>query len=126
MKLRLRGDSLRLRLDRSDVAGLMRTGRLDEAVALGAVPAERLVYSIRLVPGGLQPSTSFADHRIVVELPETSAREWAGGSAVGIYSDTAWGLRIAIEKDFKCLENRTHEDDSDAFEHPGGPVDCLK
>ena len=126
MKLRLRGNSLRLRLNRSEVADLIRTGTLEEAVAFGPHPEQRLVYAVGLVPGGeeMAPTASLEGARVLVQLPLAAAQAWAEGDMVGLYAETDWGLKIAVEKDFKCLEPRTHEDESDAFDHPGGTSHC--
>lgn len=124
MKLRLRGDSLRLRLNRTEVADLIRTGALEDNVSFGPLPGQQLAYAVRLAGSALTPVASFADNRIVVELSPAVARPGAEGEAVGLYSETDWGLKIAVEKDFKCLEPRPHEDETDAFDHPGGPTHC--
>ena len=126
MKLRLRGNSLRLRLNRSEVADLVKTGALEEGVAFGPRAEHRLVYAVGLVPGGAEaaPTASLEGARVLVQLPQAAALIWAEGAGVGLYGETDWGLKIAVEKDFKCLEPRIHEDESDAFDHPGGVSHC--
>lgn len=125
MKLRLRGDFLRLRLSRSEVAELLRLGALEEATAFGPTAAQRLVYAVRVSDDVREPAASFADNRITVTLPGACTRTWAGSATVGLYAEAKHGLRIAVEKDFKCLEPRPLEDDSDAFDHPGGAGHCA-
>ncbi len=63
---------------------------------------------------------------ITVRVPSVMGMRWADSDEVGIYAQTDWGLKLAIEKDFKCLQPRAEEDDSDAFEHPTGAAgaDC--
>ena len=60
-------------------------------------------------------------------LPEAAARVWSAGMEVGLYSEQSWGLTIAVEKDFKCLEPRPGEVDTDAFERPEvfNPKNCA-
>ncbi len=59
-----------------------------------------------------------------VALAGTKA--WAQNQSIGIYAQAEWGLKIAVEKDFKCLDPRRDEDETDAFENPhaGGHPAC--
>lgn len=118
MKLRLRDDSLRLRLNRNEVAGLNETGLAESRTALS--PGSALVYRVRLSPRATQPEVFFEQGVIAIDIPELAGRLWATSEEVGIYATTAWGLRIAIEKDFRCLDaGARDEDESNAYDHPG-------
>ena len=121
MKLRLRGNSLRLRLTRNEVTRLADSGLVEESVTFGTDPDAVLVFRIRSAE--VQDATHAAG-RIDVTVPALSVREWAEGTAEGIYFETAAHLRVAVEKDFRCLAPREGEDDSDAYEHPGGTSTC--
>jgi hypothetical protein len=121
MKLRVRGDSLRLRLTRSEVAALARDGLVEESIAFG--PGRRLVYAIRSAPDGAPPVAATLDGtRIEVTLPAADVRRWAETDLVGIEGVQDAGeqrtLRVVVEKDFACLKPRPHEDDADAFPNP--------
>ena len=121
MKLRVRGDSLRLRLTRSEVTALAHDGLVEESVAFG--PGRRLVYAIRSVPEGAPPVAATLDGtRIEVALPAPDVRRWAESELVGLegVQDAGEGrsLRILVEKDFACLKPRPNEDDADAFPNP--------
>lgn len=120
MKLRLRGQSLRLRLTRGEVSQLVSKGRIEENVQVGPAVSEGLVYRLEVSDSGGEVTASFRQNQIIIAVPSESARDWALGSEVGIYGKAPWGLTFAIEKDFKCLEHRPNEDDTDAFEHPTG------
>ena len=56
------------------------------------------------------------------------ASEWATTDQVGIektiFVAEGSDLAILIEKDFKCLTDRPHEDESDLFENPMNNHDC--
>jgi 3-methyladenine DNA glycosylase Mpg len=112
MKLRIRGNSLRLRLSRSEVTQLADSGRVEDAIAFGP---SKLTYVL---------TTSDVDHvgatyesnRIVVTLPKERAQKWTASDEVGIESKGE--LAILVEKDWSCLEPREGEDDGDAFPHP--------
>jgi hypothetical protein len=124
MKLRLRQNSVRLRLTRSEVQRLAEGQAIEESVAFAPAAATNLRYLVRSaegLPGGI---ASFQAGCVAVELPASQVTSWATGTEEGIYFDTAWGLKVAVEKDFKCLDPRTEEDESDAFDHPGGASHC--
>lgn len=118
MKLRLRDDSLRLRLDRKEVAALSQTGVVESRTNLSA---ERpLAYRVRTSDGIGAPQAIFDDGGITVVVSRQIGRAWAESDEVGIYATTPWGLRISIEKDFRCLDaGARDEDESNAYDHPG-------
>src|SRR5579862_1085329 len=120
MKLRIRGNSLRVRLTRSEITELVETCVIENRVQLGAQPECALVYRLELSGAVAKPETVFQQSQIRIRLPLAAAMAWAHGQGIGIYGEEAWGLKLAIEKDFKCLEPRPGEDESDAFENPNG------
>jgi hypothetical protein len=119
MKLRLRGNSLRLRLTQREVNDLVALGSVEENTAFG--PQAMLSYAIA-VGDGPSVSASFEGGAIRVTVPLAEARAWATSDRVGIESEQATTdgepLRLLIEKDFACLKPRTGEDDRDAFPNP--------
>ena len=58
---------------------------------------------------------AFKDGTIVVHIPAEMVRTWASTDEVGLYAQDG-GMRIAIEKDFRCLTRA--EEEPDAFPHP--------
>ncbi len=120
MKLRIRGNSLRLRLTKTEVADLAATGFVEDRVQLDPNPDHALVYRLELSETVTQPVTTFRGSLIRILVPAKEGRAWADNATVGIYGEETWGLKLTIEKDFKCLDPRRDEDESNAFEHPGG------
>lgn len=121
MKLRIKGNSIRLRLGRSEVRRLATEGIVEESTAFGASQKERLGYSIRASPEFHIVSTSFADRRIVVCVPRSLVQSWAATDQVGIQTTQSTGageLQILIEKDFECIEPMPGESQEDAFPRP--------
>lgn len=120
MKLRIRGDSLRLRLTQGEVHSLAENGSVHETTSFGA---SRLVYAIRLVdlPAertlAARLSTTPDESRIEVHVGVETGRAWARSDAVGI-EGVDGPLRLLVEKDYACLKERPHEDDGDAFPNP--------
>jgi hypothetical protein len=120
MKLRIRGDSVRLRLGQSEVRRLEREGVVRERVCFGPLAGQCLVYSLRSSAEGAEIGASFDGGEIAVSVPEEIVRSWAATEQVGIEAVQAVegtdGVRILIEKDFECTEGRAGESDEDAFQ----------
>lgn len=122
MKLRLKGNSIRLRLTQSEVAQLAADGHVEDFVAFDNGNS-RFSYSIRTA-AECSVTATFNGGEICVRVPEDSVREWAGSGAVTIGSDEIAPLKIQIEKDFACLTARPGEDESDMFPNPAETA-CL-
>jgi hypothetical protein len=126
MKLRIRGNSLRLRLSRGEVTELADRGRIDDAIVFGSSPEARLGYSAVCADGVSVLSARIGAASIGVTLPASLARAWAASDDVGLEAEQPIGdgevLRLLVEKDFACLTARTGEDDGDAFPNPN--VSC--
>jgi hypothetical protein len=116
MKLRIKGNSLRWRLTRSEVSSLSKTGAVWESVSFA--PGKQFVYRIEASEADDRVTAIFEDGTLVVSVPEKLVREWADSDQVSI---AAMDLvpTILIEKDFACLEPRRGEDESDMFPNPG-------
>lgn len=125
MKLRLRDDTIRLRLTRSEVEALAEHGRLEAETRLAGA---RLVYAVEAAETTTAPEArlTLASHRaeLVVCLSRDRVRAWAAGDEVGLYGtqeipETGDALSLSVEKDFRCLQPRDEaEDPPDAFPHP--------
>jgi len=120
MKLRIRGNSIRLRLSQGDLAALVATGAVEERVAFG--PGSALIY--RLERGeGQEARAALTDNRLVVQFPPVQIDAWVGPEAVSMRAEQALdetqSLSLLVEKDFQCLSPREAEDDSGLFPNPG-------
>jgi hypothetical protein len=76
MKLRIKGNSLRLRVAPSDVKQLLRDGAIQEHVQFTANPKDRLTYE---VISSLSEPTVIAAYRlgnITVSVPELRLKMW--------------------------------------------------
>ena len=118
MKLRIRGNSIRLRLTKSDIAQFADAGKVEEIVEFGfAKPA--LSYRLDKTEESDTIGASFEDNCLKISIPIIAAEKWVKSERVGIESAQPIGdnnfLRILIEKDFACLEKRAGEEDSDTF-----------
>ena len=121
MKLRMRGNSIRLRLTRSEAAQFAETGSVTETIEFGVMEPE-LSYQLLAARDGAMMSAQFIDNNLRVWIPKNDAENWINSDQVGIEASQELGkdkiLRILVEKDFACLSERTGEDESDAFPNP--------
>jgi hypothetical protein len=121
MKLRIRGDSIRLRLTQSEVAALATGDTVEETTRFGPRPQDHLSYRLSSSTTATNISADYKQQSICITLPAQEVNHWAATDAVGISAEQPTGpgrlLHILIEKDFACLTKR-EEDDGDAFPHP--------
>lgn len=119
MKLRIKDNSIRLRLTQTDVATLATNGVVAERVNFTASSA--LSYQLQVAENISQPSVNFVNNRITVFIPKDFAAQWPVNNVTGTNalckSADGTEIFILIEKDFKCLDN-TSEDQSDNFVNP--------
>lgn len=126
MKIRIRDNSIRLRLERSEVDLIRDMGVVSSHT--GFPGGRRFTYSVESSPAGVSPAAHFSDNTVTVRLPETIVLAWATTEQVSIHGeqvlDDGEKLQILVEKDFACLAPREGENESDMFEHPekGGIV----
>ena len=120
MKLRVRDNSIRLRLSQSEVDTVASDGLVSATVPFSS--GKKLVYCVESSPACVDPVAAFEDGEVSVRLPESTVKQWAGSEEVSIASEQDIGggeiLRILVEKDFACLAPREGEDESDMFPHP--------
>lgn len=126
MKLRIRDNSIRLRLTRGEVDRLAREGRVASAIAFP--DGARLEYAIESAAGPDAPTADYAGNCVRVRAPGAAIRAWASSGQVSISGEqplAAGGLSILVEKDFACLTQREGEDESDMFPHPSKDVESC-
>ncbi len=117
MKLRIKSNTLRFRLTKSDVSLFREKGFIEEKTEF---PGAVFYYALKTVHGSDEITAEYKDNRITVYMPENWVHDWPE-ARVGFDHEMPLGngesLYILIEKDFKCLES-TREDQSDNFENP--------
>ena len=112
MKIRIKGNSLRYRLTRSDIAVLTQQGHLQEQTAFAGQP---LIYSISIAAEE-QLAAVYANHTITLYLSAAMVAALADTDQVG-FEDKTGTLHLLVEKDFTCLDN-VEEDQSDNYPNP--------
>jgi uncharacterized protein DUF7009 len=122
VKLRIKGDSLRLRLAQGEMRELAERGEVEDRISFPGGAALR--YRLRIDHNNKEISSSYASNLIEILVPEAQAQRWCDTDLVTLSSTQAHGaggLRVVLEKDWACLAPREGEDESDNFPHPGSP-----
>ncbi|HEX3844734.1 MAG TPA: hypothetical protein VHV80_10250 [Steroidobacteraceae bacterium] len=120
MKLRIKGDSLRLRLAQGEMRALADRGEVEDRVSFAGGAALR--YRVRVDMNNKDISVSYKDNLIDILVPRALAERWCVTELVTLSATetvASGELRIVLEKDWACLAPREGEDESDNFPHPG-------
>ena len=128
MKLRIKGNSIRLRVMRSELERLQAGQRLEESVQFAPTIDGVLRYSLALDASTSVPiSVSFRSHEIATLISREQLDGWSVEAQVGLYATlpiTAnTSLEVAIEKDFACLDSND-ADNADTFANPLTGATC--
>jgi hypothetical protein len=118
MKLRIKGNSLRIRLTKTEVSKLAETGDLEEQTIF---PNNRFVYALQKAGEAEVLSATFENNKITMFVPATFIKDWPANNIVGLDNKMPLPgneyLYLLIEKDFLCLDETT-EDQRDNYENP--------
>ncbi len=120
MKLRLRDNSIRLRLTRGEVVELRDKGLVSRRT--GFPGGREFRYELESSPASVSPGAFLSDSVLTVRLPESTVLAWAATEQVSIHGEQLLvdgeTVAILVEKDFACLTPRQGEDESDMYPHP--------
>lgn len=118
MKLRIKGDSIRLRLTRDELSAFTGTNRLEEILHLPG--GRRLLYALEASEDIDYLTARFADDVLKLIMPVSWLKTWSETDRVGFEAVESLGpegeLHLLVEKDFECLHKRP--DEENAFPHP--------
>lgn len=118
MKIRIKGNSVRYRLSKTDVDILTSAGYHEEQTSFG--PAI-LKYALQRKEDADELSADYKDHMITTYIPASFLEGWDKNDVIGLDARMPIGneeiLYLLIEKDFKCLDDTT-EDQSDNYDNP--------
>lgn len=121
MKLRIRGNSIRLRLSQQNVKTFGEKGRVENSIQFGPAAGGQLIYALETADVK-KLKCEFKDGTLTVFVPKDLAKVWIESQLVGLeHLDSTTEndqVRILVEKDFKCMHVRINEDESDSFPHP--------
>jgi hypothetical protein len=122
MKLPIKGNSLRIRLTRSEVNKLADTGYLQEQTIF---PNNTFIYALQSDENTGALFATLDDYKITMHIPASFIKSWPQNDIVGIDATMPFfednSLYLLVEKDFVCLDE-TSEDQSDNYENPNKPI----
>lgn len=120
LKLRIRDNSIRLRLTQSEVDEVRVKGLVRGHTSFAGGNA--FSYLLESSPATVKPEAHISNNELSVRVPQRDIWQWADSDEVSIASaqilDDGDELKILVEKDFACLAPRDGEDESDMFPHP--------
>jgi len=115
MKLRVQGNSLRLRLTQKEVARVRDGKPVESLLAFG--PDCSLTYGLESSQSAETMSATFDGRAIRVTIPMEQVAEWLESDRVGLEFRSQAGMQLLVEKDFQCL-HRPAGQDPDAYPRP--------
>ncbi len=125
MKLRFNGNSIRLRLSKSDIDNIINQEDIVESVSFDKTGNYVFNYVLKLSSSEPSINAYLSPNQITVSIPAEEGLQWAKGNKVGLYHQLPLAngeLSVIIEKDYQCLHKRLGEDESDNFPNPKSPI----
>ena len=118
MKLRIKGNTIRFRLSKTDVSVFAENHCIIEPTDFGT---KVLSYGLKASTASEKINVEFSDDKIIVNIPMATSKVWTETNQVGLSEEQPLSadkkLYVLIEKDFQCLDE-TIEDQSDNYENP--------
>jgi len=120
MKVRIQGNTIRLRLKQYEVESFAKNKIIAEELKFSMDPDEKLVFTI-----GISDTHEFqirySAGKTFINIPEDVAYNWTNTEQVGIESavplNNNLSVCVLVEKDFKCLD-RNNEDEVGSYPNP--------
>ena len=122
MKLRIFENSIRIRLTKNEAASLAKGEEVSAILPLGRSQSDSFHYGLVGSTSAQSLILNWQDTTLLLTIPQGMINTWATSEQVGIYHTIGdrvlEPIRISIEKDFRCLQPRSGNDDLDTFDHP--------
>nr|WP_281543370.1 hypothetical protein [Maribacter aestuarii] len=118
MKIRIKGNSIRYRLTKSEVEGFSKTGINKEITEFDG---NTLSYVLKAEEGINNLEANFSNNTITLFFPKSFVENWRASNKVGfshtLVLNSGNQLDLLVEKDFVCMDE-TVEDQSDNYPNP--------
>ena len=106
MKLRLKYNTIRLRLTQDEVSQLAESGYVEEAINFGPqAETKLLIYSVESNSDANTVTSDFGGGKVQISVPENLVKTWAESDEIGISAElnstSGEPLRVLIEKDLR-------------------------
>ena len=122
MKIRIKSNSIRFRLTKTEVSILASNSYLEEQTIF---PNNIFIYALQSVDDATELSATISNNKITMFVPSSFLKDWPQNNVVGTGTNMPVAesktLYLLLEKDFVCLDETT-EDQGDNFENPNTPV----
>ncbi len=119
MKLRIKNNSIRIRLTRPEVEIFGKEKYLEEHTEFGNAI---FTYAIRSDSNSTEITADLSNNKITMHIPAAIMEEFVSADTVGFQHDmpleNGKKLFLLLEKDFKCIDQEVEEDQSDNYENP--------
>lgn len=118
MKIRIKDNSVRFRLTKTEVHKLCSHKQLESFTEFNTTT---MVYAIQVRKDINELQADFSSNKIIMHFPEVESETWEKSDRI-TYKNTMQlnngnQLQLILEKDFVCLDH-TDEDQSDNYENP--------
>jgi hypothetical protein len=117
MKIRIKGNTIRFRLTKTEVDTLCKEGYIEEITDFGD---RTFSYAVQrsAIPS---MEATFSENKLTLAISEDKVTNWETNQQVGFEHAMPVGdnktLELLLEKDFACLDERL-EDQSDNYPNP--------
>ena len=122
MYLRIQSNSIRIRMERKDLAELIERGRLVDVLRFG--PGSHHTFTYAVVVKAASPGCPRAHYHaglLVVTIDHSDAAAWSEGDRLGFDHQQAvagGSVRVILEKDFDCRDRQAGGEAEDALAFP--------
>ena len=117
MKIRIKGNTIRFRLTKTEVDTLCKEGYIEEITDFGD---RTFCYAVQRKAIPTMEAT-FSENKLTLAISEDKVANWETNQQVGFEHAMTVGdnktLELLLEKDFACLDERL-EDQSDNYPNP--------
>lgn len=117
MKIRIKGNSIRLRLSRPEVDTFGQAGYLEEKTEFGG---SQLTYALKSNKTE-HMIADFKNGTVTLYIPEAFKDEWVNTERIGYEAEMPLTdgkkLHLLLEKDFKCLDGNIKDQDEN-YDNP--------
>ncbi len=117
MKIRIKGNTIRFRLTKTEVDTLCKEGYIEEITDFGD---HTFCYAVQRKAIPTMEAT-FSENKLTLAISEDKVANWETNQQVGFEHAMPVGdnktLELLLEKDFACLDERL-EDQSDNYPNP--------
>ena len=118
MKIRIKGNSIRLRLTKPEVESLSTEGYVEEQTHFGNT---KFTYRLESSLTVDTLTAAFENNILFMFVPFEFAKKWPGNAIISLdhFHDVSANepLYLLLEKDFKCISGST-EDQSQQYDNP--------